>query len=222
MSATDASELTAHVMKTLLTAGSTAKAAVSSDSASALPNWLLIAILALVALVVIAMFGLTLFSMSAPRSTLKNVMGRGRRRGKFDGVVTESLVRDIANDARTGKRTTRTTLAIAGFSLLGVVIVAIFGLSGPGVPDLRSQAVASVTTLAAAIVGFYFGAQTASKGGSGGGNPKNETAKAPPATDPSADTAAPDDSSDNNAPAVPVAEPDININAGRAGGRSAS
>lgn len=222
MSATDASELTVHVVKSLTAAGSMTRAlAVSSGSAPALPKWLLIGILALVALVVIAMFGLTFFSMSAPRSTLKNVMGRGRRRGQFHGVVTEELVKNIASDARTGKRTTRTTLAIAGFSLLGVVLVAIFGLSGPGIQDLRSQAVASVTTLAAAIVGFYFGAQTASKGGSGG-NPNNESAKAPsaPDADPS-DTVEPDDT-DPDSPAVPADQPDLTINAGRAGGRSAS
>jgi hypothetical protein len=221
VSATDASELTVHVVKSLLAAGSMTRAvAVSSGSAPALPKWLLIGILALVALVVIAMFGLTFFSMSAPRSTLKNVMGRGRRRGQFHGVVTEDLVNKIASDARTGKRTTRTTLAIAGFSLLGVVLVAIFGLSGPGIQDLRSQAVASVTTLAAAIVGFYFGSQAASKGGSGG-NPNNESAKAPaaPDADPSGDTVQPDDP---DSPAVPAVQPDLTINAGRAGGRSAS
>jgi hypothetical protein len=225
VSATDASESSAHVVKSLLAAGSTAKTVTaSSGSASAVPNWLLIAILALVALVVIAMFSLTFFSMSAPRSTLKNVMGRGRSRGKFDGVVTEALVRDIANDARAGKRTTRTTLAIAGFSLLGIVVVAIFGLSGQGVQDLRSQAVASVTTLAAAIVGFYFGAQTASKGGSSGGNANNESSKAAAATgtDPSAVTVETDEPSDPDSPTVPVNEPDVNVNAGRAGGRSAS
>jgi hypothetical protein len=225
VSATDASELSVHVVKSLLAAGSMTKTvAVSSGSAPALPKWLLIGILALVALVVIAMFGLTLFSMSAPRSTLKNVMGRGRKRGQFNGVVTEPLVRDIANDARTGKRTTRTTLAIAGFSLLGVVLVAIFGLSGPGVQDLRSQAVASVTTLAAAIVGFYFGAQTASKGGSSGGNAKNESTKAPaaPDTDPGGDPVEPDDTSDPDSPTVPADQPDPTINAGRAGGYSAS
>jgi hypothetical protein len=169
------------------------------------------------------MFGLTFFSMSAPRSTLKNVMGRGRRRGKYDGVVTESLVRDIADDARAGKRTTRTTLAIAGFSLLGIVVVAIFGLSGQGVQDLRSQAVASVTTLAAAIVGFYFGAQTASKGGSSGGNANNESTKAPAAPDSQpSDTVEPDETSDPDSPTVPGDPPDPTINAGRAGGYSAS
>jgi hypothetical protein len=52
-------------------------------------------------------------------------------------------------------------LAIAGFSLLGVIVIAILGLSGQGVRDLRSQVFAAVTTLVATIAGFYFGAQTA-------------------------------------------------------------
>lgn len=138
----------------------------NSDVASALPSWLLIALVALVGLVVLAMFVLTGYSLSAPRSTLKNVLGRGglfRRKAK--DPVSEDLVRELATSARVGKRTTRTTLAIAGFALLGVVIIAIFGSSGQGVRDLRSQVVASVTTLAATIAGFYFGAQTAAKQG---------------------------------------------------------
>jgi hypothetical protein len=135
---------------------------VSSDSASALPNWLLIALLALVALIVIGMFALAAYSLSAPRSTLRSVLGQGRRRQQPPpGTVTKHLVERLATAARSGRRTTRTTLAIAGFSLLGVVIIAMFGLSGQGVRDLRAQVVASVTTLVAAIAGFYFGAQTA-------------------------------------------------------------
>ena len=46
---------------------------------------------------------------------------------------------------------------MAGVSLLGVLLVAVFALSGTGVRDLRSQVVAAVSTLVAAIVGFYFG-----------------------------------------------------------------
>jgi Putative Ig domain len=87
------------------------------------------------------------------------------------------MVEQLSKAARVGRRTTRATLAIAGFSLLGVVIIAVFGLSGQGVPDLRSGVLASVTTLVAAIAGFYFGAQTASKGGS---KAENEVAKAAP------------------------------------------
>lgn len=135
---------------------------VSSDSASSLPTWLLIALLALVTLVVVAMFVLTAYSLSAPRSTLRNVLGQGTFRNQPPaGMVTPQLVRVLATSARGGRRTTRTTLAIAGFSLLGVVIIAIFGLSGQGVRDLRGQVVAAVTTLVAAIAGFFFGAQTA-------------------------------------------------------------
>jgi hypothetical protein len=233
VSAIDAGALSIHLGRAALAARPAPRAVtVSSDSASALPNWLLIALLGLVALVVIAMFGLTLFSMSAPRSTLKNVIGRGSKRGKLDGVVTEGLVKDIADDARTGKRTTRTTLAIAGFSLLGVVVVAIFGLSGQGVRDLRSQVVAAVTTLAATIAGFYFGAQTASKGGGSGGSVSATAAaaKTPPPPDqvPSPDTPDTPDTSDtpgdgtDTTPTVPADGPDANINAGRAGGFSAS
>jgi hypothetical protein len=54
-------------------------------------------------------------------------------------------------------------LAITGFSLLGIVVVAAFGVSGQGVRDLRAQAVAAVITLVAAIAGFYFGSESAAK-----------------------------------------------------------
>jgi hypothetical protein len=79
------------------------------------------------------------------------------------------LIKALATAARSGKRTTRTTLAIVGFSLLGVVVIAIFGLSGQGVRDLRSQVIAAVTTLVATIAGFYFGAETARNQGAQGG-----------------------------------------------------
>jgi len=135
---------------------------VSSDNVSALPSWLLVALLALVALVVVAMFALTAYSLSAPRSTLRNVLGQGRlRTAPPAGMVTPQLVRVLATSARGGRRTTRTTLAIAGFSLLGVIVVAILGSSGQGVRDLRNQVFAAITTLVATIAGFYFGAQTA-------------------------------------------------------------
>lgn len=165
---------------------------VSSDNVSALPSWLLVALLALVTLVVLAMFALTAYSLSAPRSTLKNVLGLKGQRNVFGlkrknvqqpnmqlpppGMITPQLVKELATSARGGKRTTRTTLAIAGFSLLGVIVIAILGLSGQGVRDLRSQVFAAVTTLVATIAGFYFGAQTA-KGSSADGT--SPTASAP-------------------------------------------
>lgn len=152
-------------------------AAPGPDSVNALPTWLLIALLALVTAIVVAMFALTLYNLTAPRSTLKTVLGL-RRRSKgakslqelasggavgiatTDSAVQQKLVDTLGLSARVGKRTTRTTLAIAGFSLLGVALVASFGLSGPGVRDLRTQLVAAVTTLVAAIAGFFFGAQS--------------------------------------------------------------
>jgi IPT/TIG domain len=66
---------------------------------------------------------------------------------------------------------TRTTLALVGFSLLGVAVVAVFGLSGQGVRDLRSQVVASIATLVSAIAGFYFGTRAAQS--AAGGAPTN-------------------------------------------------
>lgn len=161
----------------------------SSDSAAALPSWLLIALLCLVGLVVLAMFVLTAYSLSAPRSTLKNVLGQGRlRRQPPKEAVSGDLVKELALAARVGKRTTRTTLAIGAFALLGVVVIAIFGSSGQGVRDLRSQAVAAVTTLAATIAGFYFGAQTASNksttNGSGGAAAAKLTAEPTESQDP--------------------------------------
>lgn len=103
--------------------------------------------LGVVTLVIVAGFTLTAYSLSAPRSTLKNIIGRsepkrpwnigdliGRRpvsegagpaprkdksNAPPDGTVTAQLVKSLAMSARSGKRTTRTTLAIVGFSLLG-------------------------------------------------------------------------------------------------------
>jgi Putative Ig domain len=159
---TDLSSASLSVLKDVLTVGaqSPSPSVVSSDSASALPNWLLIALLALVTLIIVAMFSLTAYSLSASRSTLKNLIGRGNQ-APPPGLVSPSLVRTLAIPDRGGRRTTRTILAIAGFSLLGLVVIAMFGLSGQGVRDLRSQVVASITTLVAAIAGFYFGAQKA-------------------------------------------------------------
>lgn len=150
----------------------------TADSVSAAPTWVLIILIGLITLVIIGMFGLTFYNLSAPRSTLKNILGlkgRGILRQKGESpltkladsnkdavgpVLTAKLLENFGTAARVGKRTTRTTLAITGFSLLGVLLVAVFALSGTGVRDLRSQVVASVTTLAAAIAGFYFGSET--------------------------------------------------------------
>ena len=146
---------------------------VSSDSVSALPSWLLVTLFALVVLIIVAMFAITAYNLSAPRSTLKNLIGsrRSRMADKANAppppTVDPAMVKMLATAARVNTRTTRTTLAIAGFSLLGVAVVAVFGLSGQGVRDLRTQVVAAVTTLVAAISGFYFGARTAEVSTSG-------------------------------------------------------
>lgn len=137
---------------------------VSSDFVSALPTWLMIVLIALVTLIVVGMFALTAYTLSAPRSTLKNMLGIGRRKVPPQDKISAQLITELATSARIGRRTTRTTLAIAGFSLLGLVIIAVFGLSGQGVRDLRNQVIASITTLIAAIAGFYFGAQSAAQG----------------------------------------------------------
>ncbi len=49
---------------------------VSSDNASALPSWLLVSLLLVVGLVILSGFSLTAYSLSAPRSTLKNIIGK--------------------------------------------------------------------------------------------------------------------------------------------------
>ncbi len=172
---------------------------ISSDYASALPSWLLVALLGVVTLVIVGAFALTAYSLSAPRSTLKNIIGRSKNKRPWNiwdhfgrrpsspkgtgpaprkqksnkppgGTVSAQLVKSLATSARSGRRTTRTTLAIVGFSLLGVVIIAIFGLSGQGVRDLRSQVIAAVTTLVATIAGFYFGAEAARNQGAQSGS----------------------------------------------------
>src|SRR5450631_2614928 len=107
-----------------------------ADNAVALPSWLLISLLSIVGVVIVAAFVLTAYSLSAPRSTLKNILGKRWGAGKApDGTVNPQLIRALATAARSGRRTTRTTLSIVGFSLLGVVVIAIFGLSGQGVRD---------------------------------------------------------------------------------------
>ena len=146
---------------------------VSSDSASALPNWLLITLAALVAVIVLAMFALTAYNLSAPRAPLKRLL-------KKDDPQDLALIRKLAKSAQPGKRITRTTLAIAAFSLLGVAVIAVFGLSGQGVRDLRTQVVAAVTTLVASIAGFYFGTRAAQS--SSGGTSTGGTAAAPTVT----------------------------------------
>ena len=98
---------------------------------------------------------------------------------------SDQFFQSLSRSARVGKRTTRTTLAVGGFSFLGVILVALFGLSGEGVRDLRSQVVASVITLVAAIAGFFFGGQNA--GGGTGTTPPAVTpppVTAPPVTTP--------------------------------------
>jgi hypothetical protein len=184
----------------------------STDDVHSLPTWVLITLIVLVALVVAGMFALTWFNLSAPRSTLKNILGlkpRVRRRpttGTTDGVngllnlagssgdkqrVSQHVLDALSSSARVGKRTTRTTLAITGFALLGVIVIAVFGLNGPGVRDLRSQVVASVVTLVASIAGFFFGSQSG-----GGANP-------PPAEDKSATGSGP-----TGSPGGPTLAPD--------------
>jgi hypothetical protein len=157
---------------------------------------LLIGLFALVVLIVVAAFGLTLFNLSAPRSTLKNLLGQrkvhslrtlvtrtdtqaqpaqafreavgqGGSGGPLDERGAAALVKSLSNAARVNKRTTRTTLAITGFALLGVVTVAAFGLSGAGVRDLRVQVLTGLFTLVASIAGFYFGAQAVAPSNAG-------------------------------------------------------
>jgi hypothetical protein len=158
-----------NALKDPALAAATPSPSPSSDFASALPSWLLVALLSVVTLVIVAAFALTAYSLSAPRSTLKNIIGKGSAPRPPDGTVTAQLIKTLATSARSGRRTTRTTLAIIGFSLLGVVVIGIFGLSGQGVRDLRNQVIAAVTTLVATIAGFYFGAETARNQGSQAG-----------------------------------------------------
>ncbi|MEO3935345.1 Ig domain-containing protein [Dermatophilaceae bacterium Soc4.6] len=154
-----------------------------ADNVGALPDWLLTDLVVIVVAIVAAMFVLSWWSLSAPRSTLRNVLGLNaiRRRAREDNskLITPELISTLATSARSGKRTTRTTLAVGGFSVLFVVVLGVFGLSGAGVRDLRSQVVASLTTLVATIAGFYFGAQTAAGSSSGSGSGTAATTAAP-------------------------------------------
>ena len=86
---------------------------VSSDSASALPSWLLITLAALVGFIVLAMFALTAYNLSAARAPLKRLLKKDQQDQQVAALITM-----LATSARPGKRTTRTTLAIAGFLLL--------------------------------------------------------------------------------------------------------
>lgn len=146
--------------------------AVASDAVTALAPPVLLAVIGLVGLILLGMYGLTLYNLSAPRSTLKNVLGLRGKDAKEDqaarvlatagnDAVGAKLVETLSLAARPGRSTTRTTLAITGFALLAVLFVAVLGLSGSGVRDLRTQLFSAVTTLAAAIAGFYFGGDAA-------------------------------------------------------------
>jgi hypothetical protein len=155
----------------------------TTDYVSALPSWMLVALLILVAAVIAAMFILTFYNLSAPRSTLKNLLGlrRADRRNATatrphlldaaaqDRVVGQPVIEALSMAARVGKRTTRTTLAITGFALLGVALVAVFGISGQGMREIRGQVVTAIITLVAAIAGFYFGSESAARGAGTGG-----------------------------------------------------
>lgn len=127
----------------------------------------------LVGLIVVAMFALMAYNLSAPRAPLRRLLKR-------NNPADSALISTLARSARVGTRTTRTTLAIAGFSLLGVAVIAVFGSSGQGIRDLRSQVVASITTLVASIAGFYFGTRAAQS--PAGGQPANAGAAAPTVT----------------------------------------
>jgi hypothetical protein len=164
----------------------------TTASAGAAPTWLIIALLCIVGALIVGAFTLTMYNLSAPRSTLKNLLGIKRpvslatffhgpdeqqakaTREHVEKLLesladpkqdTGKLVQSLSNAARVNKRTTRTTLAVVGFSLLGVIVIGVFGLEGDGVVDLRTSVVSSVVTLVASIAGFYFGAQ--GNGGSG-------------------------------------------------------
>lgn len=149
---------------------------VSSDSASALPSWLLIALFALVVLMVMAMFTVTAYNLTTTSRTLHRVTRRKKGENPLD-VKTLShseFVGTLISSVQEGVRTTRTTLAVVGFSLLGVAVIAVFGLSGQGVRDLRNQVIGAVTTLVAAVAGFYFGARTAQSPSSDQGQNKRK------------------------------------------------
>lgn len=145
----------------------------TDGSVAALPSWVTAVLVGLMAVIITAMFVVTIYNLSAPRSTLKNLLGiKGvgiLRRRSIDppankaGLLTPRLMSTLALSAQVNTRTTRTTLAIAGFALLGTGVVAVFALGGPGVRDLRTQVMAGVVTLVASIAGFYFG-QSSSKG----------------------------------------------------------
>ena len=63
----------------------------SSVFVSAVPIWLLITLCAVVVLVIVAMFALTAYNLSAPRSTLKKVIGT--RPPRFSGLASIAIGR---------------------------------------------------------------------------------------------------------------------------------
>ena len=54
-----------------------------ADNAAALPSWLLISLLSIVAVVIVAAFVLTAYSLSAPRSTLKTSLAKDGMPGRL-------------------------------------------------------------------------------------------------------------------------------------------
>ena len=75
---------------------------VSADNASALPSWLLVSLLSVVGLVILSGFSLTAYSLSAPRSTLKNIIGKRGAKGAPEKFVTAQLIKTLATAARSG------------------------------------------------------------------------------------------------------------------------
>jgi hypothetical protein len=116
------------------------------------------------------MFILTGYNLTSANRALGRVTRRSKTNPPSQDTLNSQLVRDLATSSQAGTGTTRTTLAIVGFSLLSVAVIAVFGLSGQGVRDLRNQVIGAVTTLVAAIAGFYFGARTAQTSASADGS----------------------------------------------------
>jgi hypothetical protein len=179
----DLSGDSSHVFKGSLLAAATpspSPSIVSSDSASALPSWLLVALFILVVFIVVAMFALTSYNLTSAYRALGRVTRRYRGNPPSQETLNSPLVTTLATSSQPGTGTTRTTLAVVGLSLLGVAVIAVFGLSGQGVRDLRDQVIGALTTLVAAIAGFYFGARTAQSSAAAAA----PTASGPAAADP--------------------------------------
>jgi len=89
-----------------------------------------------------------------------------------------SLTSALRTQPRSTRGLTRTTIALVLITLVGIALTALLVGNGNNASDLLKTVVTALTTVLTTVIGFYFGAKTATDAAAGGGG----TAPAAPAT----------------------------------------